>query len=246
MKTFTGLPRNIRRPILGRVSRMSNGLSLWRNDILITDKDGFASSRFACAACLSDCKETSKRPRWFAAPSVSNIPSEDLDQIHDGDILQIDSNGLITRLWDSESHDNVIFVTNTCNCRCVMCPQPPGPDKEDLLSVNRRIIALLKAEKVSRIAFTGGEPTIKLDGLLQLLRLCNKRFPQATIVLLTNARRLRDMSIAHRIVEAHPRITFCIRKRPVNGIFPNPRTCAKISPLQEVHGNGGYKRNEPG
>ena len=37
-----------------------------------------------------------------------------------------------------------------------------------------------------------------------------------------------------------------IRKRPVNGIFPNCGTCAKISPLQEVHGNGGYRWNERG
>jgi hypothetical protein len=36
------------------------------------------------------------------------------------------------------------------------------------------------------------------------------------------------------------------RKRPVNGIFPNARTCAKISPLQEAHGNGGYRWDEPG
>ena len=36
------------------------------------------------------------------------------------------------------------------------------------------------------------------------------------------------------------------RKRPVNGIFPNPLTCAKISPLQEAHGNGRYRWDEPG
>jgi hypothetical protein len=58
------------------------------------------------------------------------------------------------------------------------------------------------------------------------------------------------MSIAARLFTiANDLIPYTItdyRKRPVNGIFPNPRTCAKISPLQEVHGNGGYRWDEPG
>lgn len=210
MKTFNGIPWNIRHRILGRVTRGPNNLSFKRNEILITDKDGIGRSRFACVACLSSSQERSRLPRWLAAPSVTNISPEDLAQLHDGDVLQIDETGLISRLWNADSNDNVIFVTNTCNCHCVMCPQPPGPDHEDLLPMNKRILSLLKVYKVSRIAFTGGEPTIKLDGLLQLLRLCNKRFPQATVFLLTNGRRLQDIAIAHRIVAAHPSITYCI------------------------------------
>lgn len=206
----TGIPCNIRRRIIGRVTKIPTYPSLQRKQLLIADKDGGAPSRFACTAYLSDSEKTSRLPNWLTAPSITNIPSEELAQLHDGDILQIDVNGLVSRLWDAESHDNVIFVTNTCNCRCIMCPQPPSPDSEDLLPINRQILSLVEPEKVSRVAFTGGEPTIKLDGLLQLLFMCRKRIPKATIFLLTNGRRLQDMAIANRIVEAHPRITFCI------------------------------------
>ncbi len=208
MKTLKGSPHNIQRVILGRVTRKRSLLALGKRDILITENGAKPGTRAAYTACLSSSNVPSRG--LLSAPQVAQLSPDDLAQLHDGDVVQIDQSGSVSRLWDIESPDNVVFVTNNCNCRCIMCPQPPGPDHEDLIVTYKHVLSLLPSGKVSRVAFTGGEPTVKLKGLLSLLRTVHKKFPDATVFLLTNGRRLHDVAIAEQIIEAHPRITYCV------------------------------------
>lgn len=208
MKTLKGSPHNIQRAILGRVTRKRSVLSFGKRNILISEKSARQGTRVAYVACLSSSDMPSNG--FLSPPQVTHIPADHLAQLHDGDVVQVDNTGIVSRLWDIQSPDNVVFVTNNCNCRCIMCPQPPGPDHEDLITTYKQVLSLLPTGKVSRVAFTGGEPTIKLEGLLSLLRTVNKKFPDATVFLLTNGRRLRDIRIAQRIIQAHPKITYCV------------------------------------
>jgi len=208
MKTFQGSPNNIRNTLLGRVTRTHSLFAFNKKEIFISDRGGTAGTRGACLACLSSSDVASHG--LFSAPEVFRMSPEELAQLHDGDVIQIAQSGLVSRLWDIESPDNVVFVTSNCNCSCIMCPQPPGPDHEDLIATYKRVLSLLPTGRVSRVAFTGGEPTIKLEGLLTLLQIVHNKFPDATVFLLTNGRRLHNIQIAKQIIEAHPQVTFCV------------------------------------
>ena len=68
----------------------------------------------------------------------------------------------------------------------------------------------LKNEPIRYIGITGGEPTLKKDDLIKLLKKSQSYFPTATIALLTNAKKLEDFQLAKEIALSNQNITFCI------------------------------------
>jgi His-Xaa-Ser system radical SAM maturase HxsC len=114
-------------------------------------------------------------------------------------------------VWDADSPHNSIFVTESCNCRWVICPQPGRDDQQDYLPFNLRILKLVNARAVSHIGITGGEPTLKPEALRTLLGFCRKRFPTTTISLLTNGKKFEDLEFTRSIAEIdHPGLTYCV------------------------------------
>lgn len=110
---------------------------------------------------------------------------------HTGDVILLEPTGRGTVLFDASSDDNAFFLTGECNCNCVMCPQPPKADQENFTSLILEVIDLLPSE-TRMIGITGGEPTLKWDGLLQILTRIQKKAPEATIQILTNGRELKS------------------------------------------------------
>jgi len=79
------------------------------------------------------------------------------------------------------------------------------------LSFNLQILNLANARTVSHIGITGGEPTLKPDCLLTLLKLCRKRFPRAAISLLTNGKKFEDLEFTRSFAEIdHPGLVYCV------------------------------------
>lgn len=134
-----------------------------------------------------------------------------LDHLNEGDIILKEENGAVTRLWDISSYENALMVSHQCNCRCLMCPQPPQPAPDGLLEFNLRILRLAKGSQVSNIGLTGGEPLLRPNDLITLLAACKRLFPAASVSILTNGRRFKDHSLVKKIAAVnHPRLEFGI------------------------------------
>ena len=110
----------------------------------------------------------------------------------------ITGSGRIIVMLDTGSKSNYLSLTDRCNHRCIMCPQPPIKSEPSRLEQNLRLIALMSKETQS-VGITGGEPTVVGDDLITILQALKKRVPHAAITILTNAVKLADRNFVHKI-----------------------------------------------
>jgi His-Xaa-Ser system radical SAM maturase HxsC len=126
--------------------------------------------------------------------------------IEDGDILLVEPNGLITKVYDTTSTMNSLFLTEECNCRCITCPQPPV--KNDTMpwgSFALKIVNLISDDPLW-LGITGGEPTIKWDELISSLVSCSNHLPETSIQLLSNGITFSDYKKAYELKCSHEKI----------------------------------------
>lgn len=77
--------------------------------------------------------------------------------------------------------------------------------------VNKRILSLVQeTDKVEHVGITGGEPTICLDNVVEILQTCKDKFPNAAISLLTNGKLLADFDQAKKLADANQNVMYCI------------------------------------
>lgn len=130
--------------------------------------------------------------------------------LHTGDVVRIRPDGMIVRLWDSSSLHNCIYVTNTCNFKCTMCPQPPCADNPTQHADNIRLLQLLD-DNIEMIGITGGEPTLFPKRLTDYFDIINDKFPNARVEILTNGSPLADFDIAKMLAIAAPfNLCWCV------------------------------------
>lgn len=201
MKTVKGTPRNILAPIVGRITK--------RQSLLVVDKDVILVSRevpkiaFGYSALITTAESTA------GIPSVNLI--DDLDCLCDGDVVQINVDGSIRILWEAESHQNAFFITDYCNSACIMCPQKANGESHSYNELNKKVLSLIRdADKVEHIGITGGEPTVCLDSIVDILRTCKSKFPKAAISLLTNGKLLADFEVAKRLADSNRNVMYCV------------------------------------
>jgi His-Xaa-Ser system radical SAM maturase HxsC len=135
-------------------------------------------------------------------PSVLNVPEAECLRLNDGDIISIEPTGRVTVLYEARSPHNAIFITNRCNCSCIMCPQPPTLDPPGLLEQNYSLISLISGKRKGNLGITGGEPTILGEDLNKLIKTCREKLPDTTLTLLTNGRKLKDLEFARSLILA--------------------------------------------
>ncbi|MBO4599989.1 MAG: His-Xaa-Ser system radical SAM maturase HxsC [Bacteroidales bacterium] len=109
---------------------------------------------------------------------------------------------MVKREFNTESNDNVLFVTSQCNNRCVMCCQPPVADNLDVRYEEclRQLRTAPRELKV--IGITGGEPTLLGERLVSLLADVHRCLPDTAIHLLSNGRAFADLNYTKRLKEA--------------------------------------------
>ncbi len=134
-------------------------------------------------------------------PYVLRLPQDRLGELSDGDVILLNSCDFTT-IYKMGSPHNSILATNRCNCRCVMCPQPPANDPENLIENNLKLISLLNPKKTEYLGITGGEPTLLGADLIRLIQACRDKLPQTLLTLLTNGRKLKDLEFARDLVRA--------------------------------------------
>jgi His-Xaa-Ser system radical SAM maturase HxsC len=138
-------------------------------------------------------KEPSDAPaqgQWVALPPL-------LRYLAGGDVISISETGEYVRvLWRTKSPANSVLLTERCDHYCLMCSQPPKEREDDWLLENACELVRLLPPSTPGIGFTGGEPTIYGERLIELLRLCRNLLPEAAVHVLSNGRRFADPAFA--------------------------------------------------
>jgi His-Xaa-Ser system radical SAM maturase HxsC len=148
-------------------------------------------------------------PEQNAASLPSNaiyrLPS-DFQYLKSGDIVFIEhSKPFLHTLFRKGSNHNTVLLTEQCNHYCLMCSQPPKTADDSYLLERAFALIQLIPNDTHRICFSGGEPTLYGQGLIDLVRHAKLQLPNTVIDILSNGRRFKDKEFARRFAEVeHP------------------------------------------
>jgi His-Xaa-Ser system radical SAM maturase HxsC len=139
-------------------------------------------------------------PRGFPVPdsAIYRLPLH-FNYLKSGDIVYIDGpRHFLNTLFRKGSHHNSILLTEQCNHYCLMCSQPPKKIDDSYLL--RRAFELVNTipKDAQRLGFTGGEPTLYGDSLIELIKQTNLQLPNTSVDVLSNGRRFKDKEFARR------------------------------------------------
>ena len=132
MKQIKGIAHNVNTTILGRITLVGKNVFCRKDEILV-------------------CKGVEKIPSgYLAVITDSDINTdktyingiENIDTFCEGDVVSISPQGGINFLYEHNSVHNAVFVTERCNHRCIMCPQPPVSKEQDKTEFNLKLISL--------------------------------------------------------------------------------------------------------
>lgn len=138
------------------------------------------------------------------------VPNENINKIAflaDGDIVTVDSRGVVFRLFSAEENDATIYLTGHCNSNCVMCPCSDNERKlsEGLDDEWMQLYLAMLPSDLRHIIVTGGEPTLRLDTFMKVIKYIGKRFPNIDALLLTNGRSLAYPRLADFLLQNAPK-----------------------------------------
>lgn len=165
--------------------------------VLVTEK-----LDLGCMGYLAILSPAPPQGKFFLPHMVGDICAEDLAAIKHGDIVSVSGDGEILVVWETGSHQNSLMLTESCNCLCKMCPQPPQKHDPALSTAAIRTLDLLKGKSVGNICITGGEPTLIPENFLSILRKCHEEHPEAQVSILTNAKKFASEPFAKKVASA--------------------------------------------
>jgi His-Xaa-Ser system radical SAM maturase HxsC len=143
---------------------------------------------------------------------VGSLPSnglqlpEALSYLRAGDIVRVDPGaGHIRVLYRRNSPHNVLFFTERCNSRCLMCSQPPRSIEDGYL-IDEILEAIpLMSRETTELCITGGEPTLLGYRLFEVIEATKSYLPDTSLHMLSNGRLFRYMPLARRVAGVgHP------------------------------------------
>jgi His-Xaa-Ser system radical SAM maturase HxsC len=163
-----------------------------------------------CMGYLAVITAAEPEDRFHLPHMLGNVSPEAASKLKQGDILSVSGTGEAAVLWDQGSRQNSLLLTEACNCRCLMCPQPPRRHDPALPAAALRVLDLLKGKRVESICITGGEPALPKEDFIGILRRCAGEHPNAEVNVLTNAKPFSDASFAGEAALAAPKkAVFC-------------------------------------
>lgn len=179
-------------PIIGRVTRFPENIGY---EILISENI-FNKGWYRFKAVLSTTKIISS----LEIPIVHSIKS--LDHLDEGDIVIINTDGIVNTIYRVDSNHNFLLFTERCNSNCLMCSQPPKDRDDTEYFFNQYIQAIpLIPKDCLEIGITGGEPTLLGNRFLKLLNQLKEELPETEIHCLTNGRSFAWENVAQKVGE---------------------------------------------
>ena len=188
MKEVKGFSYNVNISIIGKLCLQNN---LFQKDkILYCTKKPLISTGIRAFIVPSGCLFKTDLP-------IVEVKERELP-FDDGDILNISKEGKINVLWETKSDHNAFYVTDACNSKCIMCPQVEGASSryDECL----KILKLVNLNKYTNIGITGGEPTLNINKLIELLESIAKKSPNIKVHILTNGRSFAKIENVRKII----------------------------------------------
>jgi His-Xaa-Ser system radical SAM maturase HxsC len=192
MRRLIGVPQNITKETLGTITFKRKFFS--KKKYIHVSASGATPKGYL--AILTDDE---RKPN--TQPLVANI--KNLSELNEGDVVLINPDGSVNVFYERKSNHNALMVTECCNHRCIMCPQPLLAKENSKTEFNLKLISLFD-KKTARIGITGGEPTMIGDDLFRIIAYIRQRMPKAAVSLLSNGVRFSDYSFAKKLAEARP------------------------------------------
>lgn len=178
MKQIKGILTNFTSisPLLGRFC--IHNYFFKRNKILECDRKPFCE--IGVIAYIIPKGKKFKTKKTILEVNTSTIP------FIDGDIINITKTGIATVVWEANSEHHALYVTDLCNSKCIMCPQTDGSSNhyEECL----QLLDIIDLKKVNFVGITGGEPTLNINKLVEILNKIAKKSPHKKVHILTNGR----------------------------------------------------------
>ena len=128
------------------------------------------------------------------------------EYLGDGDIVRlVPERNAIRVLYRHASAHNSILLTERCNNYCLMCSQPPKAGDDSWIVTEVLETIPLIDPQTRELGFTGGEPTLLGDSLINILDVCKTWLPRTAIHVLSNGRRFADDSYCTKYASVeHP------------------------------------------
>lgn len=175
MKQIIGKPHNISDLIIGKL--------YFKNNLFAKDKILFCKTKPMCQLGI----------KAYVVPSgcsfKTNLPVIEIENeipFDEYDVLSISGVGKINVLWEKNSVHNAFYVTDICNSKCIMCPQIDGNSTHYDECI--KILDLIDLNNHEEVGITGGEPSLNMDKLIELLEAIAKKKPNQRVHILTNGR----------------------------------------------------------
>ena len=172
----------------------------------------FLSTRDKKNSLLKIYITNSKNPKIIPNYKNRNIifSVDELDRLKIGDVVLVNTEGKIIVFYQKKSNDNIIFITQACNCNCIMCPQALNKEEKNYTNLNIDLIKLID-KKTEFLALTGGEPTLHKEELIRIIGECKKHLPKTSLILLTNGINFEDFDFTKELISiSHPNLTIAI------------------------------------
>jgi len=185
MKQTKGICYNITESYIGRVEAIHNHIYLLRS---INNEE-----------CLI-CNTPINFHKVFLCKKI---------HLNTGDIVKILPAGVLIVLYEANSDDNALFVSERCNNNCIMCPQIMKKNPSDFLEETLEIIKLINKSPIY-LGITGGEPTFEWNNLIKIIKCISENHPNTGIQLLTNGRIFKNKSYIEDIQNISKNILYCI------------------------------------
>ena len=193
MKKYKGETKNIRTAVIGSITKQKKPFFCRKKYIYACNEINKRLIGYSGIICNYEEK------KYLGNSNSIIIPTLNIDELNEGDVVLLNNNGEISILWDVKSNQNSLLITEGCNCRCLMCPQPPRKDTTEKHKINKKILNILEPKNVSYVCLTGGEPLLFQDRLLEIFSILNTRFPNTEVTLLTNGKNFSNFELCKNL-----------------------------------------------
>ena len=189
----------LNKPVFAKVTHKTQKKKLHPDYVLLVKEKRLGNCKGYQAVIIEETKAKAYEKKLKDLPLI--IISDSSYELNEHDVVQLSpqANELLI-LYESQSPHNGFCLTTACNSRCVMCPQRPKADSEDRVRTSKRLIELI-APGPEYLTLSGGEPTLLGEQLIDIIRECRNKLPETKLMLLTNGRKLKDISFVDKLAK---------------------------------------------